>query len=134
MDRKTEKDEFLIRKEPFGVSGAHQNQKQWISRLRKLKNSLGQACNNEIVAKYKSKVQTGMPHHQSLAANKECMQNGACLKASQIFLALHSGMLDGAKTNALAIRLHIMYNPSILPLSLGIERLTSLIRKWIGLW
>ena len=62
------------------------------------------------------------------------MQNGASLKASQIFLALHSGMLNGTKTDTLAIRLHIMYDPSILPLSLCIEGFTTLIREWIRLW
>lgn len=43
-------------------------------------------------------------------------------------------MLNGAETNALAIRLYIMYNPAILPLSLGIEGFTTLIREWISLW
>lgn len=73
-----------------------------------------------------------MQTHQPLA--KQAIRPWCLLKTSQILLALHSGMLNGAKTDALAIRLHIMYDPSILPLSLGIERFTTLIRKWISLW
>ena len=75
-----------------------------------------------------------MQAYEPLAANKQNMCRGDLLRTSQVFLALHSCILNCAETDALPIRLHIMYNPTILPLSLGVERLTTLVRKWMCLW